>query len=166
MTNLETVEVSAKPIDSLYSKQREDVATMRASLLACCGDPKLTKTALQKVAVMQLYHHVTRVVRYLDMMDKLEDKLYESVDSLIDRCDPSDGSSWMLLSTIQGKLQKSMIESNKLLAPCLDVANNLSLFDADFGDASDGGSATILDADSRDRVRNTAQQVLLHLKAN
>ena len=86
MDNLETVG-GIESIDPLYTKQREDVAKMRASLLACSSNPSMTKVALRNISILRVYHQVNRIIRYLDMMDKLEEKLYKSIDYTIENVD-------------------------------------------------------------------------------
>ena len=166
MDYLETVEGTNAPIDPLRSKQKEDVAKMRASLLACSADMSLAKNAIQNVAVLQIFHQVSRVIRYLDMMDKLEDKLYASIEYTIDKSRVDSTSTWVMLSTIQEKLQKSMIESNKLLEPYLELGN-LRLFDLVQPETADTltGNAALLSPESRDHVRTNAQNVLLQLRS-
>lgn len=166
MTSLETVEGNVTPIaDPILAKQQEDVAKMRTSLLACSNSPSLAKTALQNIAVLQIYHQVSRIIRYLDMMDKLEDKLYQSIEYAVDRANPQSSSTWLMLSSIQEKLQRSMIESNKLMEQYLDL-HNLRLFDLaePEEDTSLTGNAALLSNESRDLVRRNAQKVLLELQ--
>lgn len=166
MTSLETVEGNVTPIaDPILAKQQEDVAKMRTSLLACSNSPSLAKNALQNIAVLQIYHQVSRIIRYLDMMDKLEDKLYQSIEYAVDRANPQSSSTWLMLSSIQEKLQRSMIESNKLMEQYLDL-HNLRLFDLaePEEDTSLTGNAALLSNESRDLVRRNAQKVLLELQ--
>lgn len=166
MTGLETVEGNVTPVsDPILAKQQEDVAKMRASLLSCSASPTLAKNALQNIAIMQIYHQVSRVIRYLDLMDKLEDKLYESIEYAVDKANPNSASTWLLLASIQEKLQRSMIESNKLMEPYLDL-HNLRLFDlADTEDEQTlTGNAALLSNEARDNVRRNAQKVLLELQ--
>lgn len=166
MDYLETVEGTNAPIDPLRAKQKEDVAKMRASLLACSTDISLAKTAMQNIAVMQIFHQVSRVIKYLDMMDKLEDKLYQAIEYQIDKSSVQSTSTWMMLSTIQEKLQRSMIESNKLLEPYLELGQ-LRLFDLVQPETTDtlSGNAALLNAEARDHVRTNAQNVLLQLRS-
>lgn len=170
MTGLETVEGNVSPVvdlnmDPILQKQQEDVARMRASLLSCSNSPSLAKNALQNIAVMQIYHQVSRVIRYLDLMDKLEDKLYTSIEYTIEKANPTSSSTWLMLSSIQEKLQKSMIESNKLMEPYLDL-HNLRLFDLaePEEDTTLTGNAALLGSDSRENVRRNAQKILLELQ--
>ena len=151
--------------DALYSKQREDVAKMRASLLACSDDPVTSTKALQNITVLRVYHQVSRIIRYLEMMDKIEDKLYESIDSRLDRLDTNNPTAWMTLISIQEKLLKNMTESHKLLQPYLNVEefSLQSLMPVSSASAVESGTASVLPKSSRDKLRQSAQQVLAAL---
>ncbi len=154
-------------MDPLYSKQREDVAKMRASLLACSNtdDPATSTRALKNITVLRIYHQVSRIIRYLEMMDKIEDKLYQSLDYRLDHMDVENPTAWMTLITVQEKLQKNLIESHKLLQPYLNVEefSMQSLMPATSNSSIESGEAAILSKSSRDKIRQSAQQVLAAL---
>lgn len=163
MDSLKTVEESLN-LDSLNSKKREDVAKMRTSLLACNADPTIAKHALQNIAVLRVYHQIAKIINYLDLMDKLEAKLYSSVEHTIDNMDPNNQSTWMMLLNVQERLQKNMIESNKLLQPFLDMQNvDIPEITAEY--SAPTPSTLALDANTREKIRNSAQAVLLELNA-
>lgn len=153
--------------DPLYSKQREDVAKMRASLLACSDDPVTSTKALQNITVLRVYHQVSRIIRYLEMMDKIEDKLYESLDYRLDHMDIENPTAWMMLITVQEKLQRNLIESHKLLQPYLNV-EEFSLQSlmptASTASSIESGTAAVLPKSSRDKLRQSAQQILSELE--
>lgn len=151
--------------DPLYEKQKEDVARMRSSLLSCSADPSLAKVAMQNVAVLRLYHQVARIIRYLDLMDKLEDKLYSSIEYTVDRMNPESQSTWMMLLNIQEKLQKNMIESQKLLAPVQDLidAASTELFSVVESSTPAIPGTLTLDASTREKLRLSAQTVIRQL---
>lgn len=153
--------------DPLYSKQKEDVARMRTSLLSCTGDPMSVKTALHNITVMRVYHQITRIIRYTEVMDKLENKLYEAIEHSVENFDASNPSTWIALLGIQEKLQKSMIESHKLLQPYLDLENLTFLDEVGHHIQKDDENTSfanmILDQDSRDKLRTSAQAVLAAL---
>lgn len=165
MSNLKTVDGSAQILDPLYQKQKEGVAKMRTSLLACADDPVTSKRAIQNITTMRVYHQIARIIKYLEIMDKLEDKLYESIDASIDNANAQNPSTWMMLLTIQERLQKSMIESHKLLQPYLDI-QEFSVVELTAADNTESDSSdNILNADSRDKIRAGAQAALLALGA-
>lgn len=152
--------------DILYSKQREDVARMRASLLVCSDDAISSTKALQNITVLRVYHQVARIIRYLEMMDKIEDKLYESIDRRLDKMDVENPTTWMTLITIQEKLLKNMTESHKLLQPYLNVEefSLQSLMPVSSSSSVESGAAAVLPKSSRDKLRQSAQQVLAALE--
>ena len=144
--------------DPLIAKQQEDVAKMRTSLLCCNGDPYSISQTIQKVTAMRVYHQVTRIVKYLDTMDRIEEKLYESIDYRLDTIDVTNSMSWATLLRLQEQLQKNMIESQKLLDPYLNSKNYFIDEVQVVQEVPDG--ASILSKSSRDKLRTSAQQVL------
>lgn len=162
MRDLETVENSNVIVpDPLIAKQREDVAKMRASLLCCSEDPHTATQAMKNITVLRVYHQISRIIRYLEMMDKIEAKLYESIDAALDRMDVNSGVTWMTLLNIQERLQENLISSHKLLQPYLNV-QEFSIEDLapTVTTSPTGDGSSILSRESRDRLRSSAQQVL------
>ena len=153
--------------DPLYSKQREDVAKMRTSLLACSDDPVTSTKALQNITVLRVYHQISRIIRYLEMMDKIEEKLYESLDYRLDNMDVENPTAWMMLLNVQERLQKNMIDSHKLLQPYLNV-EEFSLQSlmptATTASSIESGTSAVLPKASRDKLRQSAQQILSELE--
>lgn len=150
--------------DSLIAKQQEDVAKMRTSLLCCNGDPYSISQTIQKVTAMRVYHQVTRIVKYLDTMDRIEEKLYESIDYRLDTIDVTNSMSWATLLRLQEQLQSNMLQSQKLLEPYIKNFDTFiqpidSVYDAN----DDVSMKSILPKHSRDIVRNAAQEVLSSL---
>lgn len=144
--------------DPLIAKQQEDVAKMRTSLLCCNEDPYSISQTIQKVTAMRVYHQVTRIVKYLDTMDRIEEKLYESIDYRLDTIDVTNSMSWATLLRLQEQLQKNMIESQKLLEPYINNKNYFIDEVQVVQETPDG--ASILSKSSRDKLRTSAQQVL------
>jgi hypothetical protein len=65
----------------IVQRQKEDVAKMRASLLSCNDESGIpVSRALQDITIMRIYHQLTRIIRFTEMMDKIEDRLYEAID--------------------------------------------------------------------------------------
>lgn len=162
MNNLKTVEDSVTSTDPLYLKQKEDVAKMRTSLLACDLDPSLTTTSMKTIAVLRVYHQMSRIIKYTEMMDKIENKLYEAIDNTLDSMDTSRASSWMTLLKIQEQLQHNMIESQKILQPFLDLTEFMKENAAPKVDNSPTQTIS-LDANKREKLRSCARQVLSEL---
>lgn len=152
-------DIVSNSVDPLLRKQREDVAKMRASLLACSDDPSSTVTAIRNITVLRIYHQISRIIRYLDMMDKIEDKLYRSIDNAMDRMDEDSPVTWMTLMNIQERLQKNIIDSHKLLQPYLNI-EEFGMNDLTVSSTTSDNRDMIISRESRDRLRISAQQVL------
>lgn len=152
-----------KRTDPLLSFQSEGVSRMRTALLSCSQDNVVSaRSAMQQVTVLRVYHQVSRIVRFLDLMDKLEAKLYDSIEATIDTSDIYENSTWMSLLAIQKQLQQNLIESQKLLQPFLDS----NIFDIPVEDISiEDNSAKLISPESRENIRNAAQAVLVELNA-
>lgn len=150
--------------DSLYMKQQRDVSQMRNVLLSC--DSKnihSVKTTIQNILVMQLTRNMSRIVKYSEVMDRLEDKLYASVDYTISSVDETDPDTLGKLLQMQKFLVTNMNESQKLLEPYLNGKYNLDpIFTEVVDDAVNTESlgSELIDKDARERIRNSAQAVL------
>lgn len=154
-----------KPIlvDPLLKEQQAQVNQMRATLLSCNkSDPASAKLAIQNITVMRIYHQISRIIRFTDMMDRLEDKLYASIEANLAEMDEFDPNTMIMLTKIQSQLQETMIESQKLLQPYLDM--DITAF-APIQEATpaDSFAATIISKESRNNIRNGAQAVLTEL---
>lgn len=156
MDDFKTVEGEIRKTDPLLRKQKEGVAEMRTSLLACSGDPV---RAIQEITAKRVYHQLIRIVRYTELMDQIESKLYDSIEDALLTKPTADPATWLMLINVQERLQDSMIKSHKLLEPYLGVTPEVSV--APVVEPSDDGSQMILDRASRDRVRNAAKQLLI-----
>ena len=156
------IDVELQPQENpLYIQQKEDVAKMRASLLSCNGqDPISSQMALRNITVMRVYHQISRIIRYTEMMDKIENKLYQSIERSLENMNENSPSTWMTLLGIQEKLQKSMIDSHKLLQPYLDTELFSEITIPAQPDPQQSFAAMIIDQDSRDKIRSSAQTVL------
>lgn len=160
--------VHSNDLDPMNSLKAEAIERMKMAMLsASLDDPLSAATAIQQITIMRVYHQVSRIIQYLDLMDKLESKLYESIEIELDCLDiVSDSASTFSAITrllaIQEKLQKSIIESNKLLAPYLDM-EQYSAFNAI--EVSTPVSANILDVDESKRtlLRENAEAILSEL---
>lgn len=164
MDNVKTVDGSAiRTRDPLLEKQKADVSKMRTVLLCSQDSSTSAIQALQNVTILRVYHQVTRIVRYLEMMDKLEEKLYESIEASIDNFDPSSPMTMQMLLSIQEKLQKNMIESHKLLEPYL-TSGVIAEQDMVPAQIESNSEDSIIPKQSRDRIRESAQTVLMLLE--
>lgn len=164
MDDIKTVDSSEIVYDPVYQRQKEGVAKMRTSLLACTDENGITiRGTIESITAMRIYHQMMRIIKYTELMDKIEDKLYKSIDNLIDTA-PNDTQTLIQLLTIQERLQKSMIESHKLLQPYLDI-KEFSVVDLVPQDTTSTSSSQLnMKSEDRDRLRSTAQQVLIELK--
>ena len=161
MDDIKTVDgTSLQRKDPLLEKQHADVQAMRTQMLNSMIDPSSTSRAIQNVTVLRVYHQVSRIIRYLDMMDKLEEKLYDAITIQIDNMDSTDPNTLITILAVQERLQKLLIDSHKLLQPYIEINNVLptDLFVEE--STKSGEDASVLSKNSRERLRVSAQQVL------
>lgn len=101
-------------------------------------------------------------------MDKIEQKLYQVIDMTLDKMDPTyidenTSSCLSMLLTLQQKIQQSMIDSQKLLDPYLNM-DTLKYIDisVETEQSNDSGliAGEVLDSSSRKRLREGAQAAL------
>lgn len=165
MSDFKTFEAATQSkFDPLLSVQCEGVSRMRASLLSCSVEnPAATKQAINQITVLRIYHQITRIIKYLDLMDKLEAKLYSSIEHTVEVSDEMNPSTWMMLLKIQERMQQLMIDSHKLLQPYLDL-DEFSITDLMPVTSKDEPNNTLLmPAESREKIRNNAQAALIAL---
>lgn len=150
--------------DPLITQQKESISRMRTALLSCTLDNPLSiKQSINQVTVLRIYHQVTRIVRYLDMLDKLEDKIYKLIEEkmAVTELDDPDLNTAILsqLLVVNESLQKTMVSSHKLLEPYMNV-EAFGITELMPINAATDSEILIMSPDSREKVRNTAQQVL------
>lgn len=161
---VKTVDGDYEP-DQLYSKQKEGVSKMRASLLACNPDSgSQLYDAINNITAMRIYHQLTRIIKYTEMMDKLEQKMYENMETVLESS-TSDSVTLLALMKMQEQLQKSMIESHKLLQPYLDVAEFEVVREVRGEEVHEPDPAIkLISSTQRDNIRNAASTALLKLR--
>ena len=164
---VETPEVTVVQADSLVDpllvEQQAQATQMRAALLTCrSSDITSAKVALQNIAVLQIYHQVGRIIRFTEKMDLLEDKLYDCIDMSVSGMDSADPATLMMLLKVQGDLYKTMVLSQELLKPYMDIDLAAIAPPRDVTDANSFGAA-ILPKESRTIIRNGAQALLTEL---
>lgn len=161
--DVKTVDSPQTIRDPLIAKQKEDVAKMRASLLCCSDDPYSAAQAMKNITVLRVYHQISRIIKYLEMMDKIEDKLYESIDAQLDTMDVDSPVTWMTLLTIQEKMQKNMLDSQKLLAPYIEQLGTVEQYVQSTAVDAAVDDHGLLTKESRETIRSAAQLVLASL---
>lgn len=151
-------------VDPLLKEQKQQAAQMRDALLTCKkNDITSAKVALQNIAVLQVYHQVSRIIRYTEMMDRLEDKLYDSIDMNLAEMDEADPNTMLVLLKVQSQLQESMVLSQKLLEPYMNINLEEIAPPRDITEETSFGAA-IIPKESRNVIRNGAQALLTELR--
>lgn len=158
ITTLENTDI--KSADTLTVQQQSDVSAMRSALLNCDrGDATSVSFALQTIFSMRVFHQLSRLIKYTEHMDKIEQKMYESMDRFMDNLDETDTSGWLVLMNAQEQLQRIMMNSQKLLEPYA----NVSLYIPE-QPVEDSFGSGLLDQKERKKLRESAQLILDTLK--
>lgn len=149
--------------DPLLEEQKAQVDQMRSTLLSFNkADPNSAKRAMQNITVLRIYHQVTRIIKFTEMMDLLEDKLYETMIENMTEMDTSDPMTLMTLLKVQEQLQNTMIQSQLLIKPYLDMDIESIAPPPELEETSIG--VAIISQESRNNIRTGAQALLTELK--
>lgn len=146
---------------ALFTQQCNDVAEMRTTLLSFDRkDPNAARKAIQNVTILRVYHQLERIVRYTEMIDKIEDRIYQSIDAKLDNSDPDDEDIWYSLIPMAERLQKMMIDSHKLLEPYLAAESLAALEVPQEIDPTTSFTSMLLEQESREKVRTGVQELM------
>lgn len=164
LTSVENTDFS--DVDPLLKEQKNQIDQMRSILLSFDHhDMNSAKRAMQNITVLRIYHQVARMIKFTEMMDILEDKLYDSMIANIGQMDSYDPATLLMLSKVQSQLQETMVQSQQLLKPYLDLDISTIAPPPEVEETSFGVS--IISKESRNNIRNGAQALLTELrKAN
>ena len=150
-------------VDPLLKEQKMYVDQMRSALISCNKtDLNSTKRAIQNITVMRIYHQIARIIKFTEMMDLLEDKLYESMIANIGEMDSYDPATLLTLMKVQAQLQETMVQSQLLIKPYLEMDIESIAPPQEFEETSFG--AAIISQESRNNIRNGAQALLTELR--
>lgn len=109
-----------------------------------------------------IYHarsQLNRIIKLTNFLEKMEDKFIESVSDVVDTEPDSMRKIAMLAQTME-TLSKCLDDANSIVFQVLkdEKFNNITINTTNII-TPDGQSATIIDADSRDEVRNLASSL-------
>ena len=171
MIDPETVAIDSVPetittkVDVLYEQQKQDVANMRSALLDCNRtDANSVNSAMRNILIMRIYHQIARIIKFTEQMDKIEAKMYRELDAQLADDSWVGMDALIPLITIQERLQKVMVESQKLLDPYMDMQQFMVVDVEAQAEDDDSFGAKILSQSSRQNIRESAQQILTLLE--
>lgn len=160
ISNVTTLDTGTKSAADLNIQQQADVAAMRSALLNCDrSNATSVSFAMQSIFSMRIFHQLSRLIKFTEYMDKIEQKTYESMDRFMDSLDETDTTSWTVLINAQEQLQRIMMNSQKLLEPYSDI----SLYIPERPVEESFGNS-LLDQNERKKLRESAQLILDTLK--
>ena len=162
--SLEPVEnTDFSSVDPLLKEQKMYVDQMRDTLIKCNKiDVNSVKRSMQNTTVMRVYHQIGRIIKFTEMMDLLEDKLYESMIANLGEMDSYDPNTLIMLTKLQAQLQETMVQSQLLIKPYLDLDLETIMPPQELETNSFG--AALISQESRNNIRTGAQALLTELK--
>lgn len=150
-------------VDPLLREQKLQIDQMRSTYINFSkGDPNAAQKAIQNITVLRVYHQISRIIKFTEVMDALEDKLYDSILSNIGGMDSFSPETMVMLLKVQQQLQETMIQSQLLIKPYLEMdilalAPQPEMEEPSFG-------AALISKESRNNIRTGAQALLTELK--
>ena len=150
-------------VDPLLREQKLQIDQMRSTYINFSkGDPNAAQKAIQNITVLRVYHQISRIIKFTEVMDALEDKLYDSILSNIGGMDSFSPETMVMLLKVQQQLQETMIQSQLLIKPYLEMdilalAPQPEMEETSFG-------AALISKESRNNIRTGAQALLTELK--
>ena len=153
-------------VSPILKEQKKQIADMRSILLTFNrNDVGAVRRAMNNITVLRVYHQVARIIEFTDLMDDLEDKIYDSIRMNIGGMESADPETMLVLLKVQSQLQETMIQSQQLIKPYLDMNIEFLVPEPEMEDTSFGVS--IISQESRNNIRNGATALLTELrKAN
>ena len=153
-------------VSPILKEQKKQIADMRSILLTFNrNDVGAVRRAMNNITVLRVYHQVARIIEFTDLMDDLEDKIYDSIRMNIGGMESADPETMLVLRRVQSQLQETMIQSQQLIKPYLDMNIEFLVPEPEMEDTSFGVS--IISQESRNNIRNGATALLTELrKAN
>lgn len=127
--------------------------------LAINGDEQREHTKM--FYIMYAKHNLNRIIKLTMFLEKLEDKFIMAVDEIIEKQPESVAMISTAMETISNLLKdcnavvKDVLKDDKLTNLTINTTNIIT---------PEGGSATIIDANSRDEIRNAAASLLSQLE--
>lgn len=123
------------------------------------SDSQVEKTKM--FYVMYARHTLNRIIKLTTFLEKLEDKFITAVDDIIDK----QPESISIISTAMETISELLKDCNAVVKDVLkdDRLNNVVINNTQIINPN-GTAATIIDADSRDEIRNLASSLLAQLE--
>lgn len=127
--------------------------------LSVDSDSQVEKTKM--FYVMYARHTLNRIIKLTTFLEKLEDKFITAVDDIIDK----QPESISIISTAMETISELLKDCNAVVKDVLkdDRLNNVVINNTQIINPN-GTAATIIDADSRDEIRNLASSLLAQLE--
>lgn len=122
------------------------------------GDELIDRTKLFVVAYAR--NQLNRIIKLTNFLERLEDKFINAVSERIE----SEPESLTMISMAMETISKCLEDANSVVFQVLkdDRLQNIIINTTNII-TPDGNSATIIDPDSRDEVRNLAESLLAQL---
>lgn len=150
------LEIGEPQLTSLY--MMKELAKNETDLTVD-SDSQVEKTKM--FYVMYARHTLNRIIKLTTFLEKLEDRFISAVDDIIDK----QPESISLISTAMETISELLKDCNAVVKDVLkdDKLNNVVINNTQIINPN-GTSATIIDSNSRDEIRNWAASLLSQLE--
>lgn len=153
----EKMQLGEKEATSLY--YMEQLLSGDKQELSVNGDEELNTIKLSYIEFAK--HNLKDIIRLTKFLEKLETKFFSAVDDVLE----NEPQNIMLMTASMDAISKLIANSQSVIRDVLkdERLQNIVINTTNYISA-DGGSATVIDPDSRDEIRNLASSILSQLE--
>lgn len=153
----EKMQLGEREATSLY--YMEQLLNGEKQELSVNGDENLNVIKLSYIEFAK--HNLKDIIRLTKFLEKLETKFFSAVDEVLE----NEPQNIMLMTTAMDAISKLIANSQNVIRDVLkdERLQNIVINTTNYISA-DGGSATVIDPDSRDEIRNLAASILAQLE--
>jgi hypothetical protein len=153
----EKMQLGEREATSLY--YMEQLLSGDKQELSVNGDEELNTIKLSYIEFAK--HNLKDIIRLTKFLEKLETKFFSAVDEVLE----NEPQNIMLMTTAMDAISKLIANSQNVIRDVLkdERLQNIVINTTNYISA-DGGSATVIDPDSRDEIRNLAASILAQLE--
>lgn len=154
---MEKMQLGEREASSLY--YMEQLLSGEKQEMSVNGDEELNIIKLSYIEFAK--HNLRDIIKLTKFLEKLETRFFSAVDEVLE----NEPQNIMLMTTAMDAISKLIANSQSVIRDVLkdERLQNIVINTTNYISA-DGGSATVIDPDSRDEIRNLAASILAQLE--
>lgn len=154
---MEKMQLGEREASSLY--YMEQLLSGEKQEMSVNGDEELNIIKLSYIEFAK--HNLRDIIKMTKFLEKLETRFFSAVDEALE----NEPQNIMLMTTAMDAISKLIANSQSVIRDVLkdERLQNIVINTTNYISA-DGGSATVIDPDSRDEIRNLAASILAQLE--